>query len=1032
MELSIQLFGGFGVQINQHPLDLAHITRLHLLLAYLALHPHHPTPRAQAAFLLWPDSSEQQALTNLRKLLHHLRQALPAEVQLLEMDGRQLRLREAQNIQMDLLAFGAVLEAAAHYCYQNQPEAEQTALQQALALYFGDLLPGCYEEWLIGEREQLRQKFILAADRLVTLLEQRRCYRDAIRVAERRLRADPLSEAAYRQLIRLHALNGDRAAALGVYHNCAETLAAQLGVEPDEATRQLYQRLFEKVATPENPAPSMKYPLVGRENEWQALIAAWQQANISGLHLHLLRGEAGIGKTRLANEFILWAKRQGLQTAEAVCYDIGPGNSFAPLASWLRTRPLHRLTLNQRCEVGRILPELLAEGDAGPVPISEGWQQIVFFEALSQALLGEGQPLILLLDDMQWCDRDTLDWLKYLARTRPGAKVFIVATLREGESLDPAPDTNLFNLLRQQDRLSESNLPRLDAAQTAILAASIGRRGLSEAMVFRESEGVPLFIVEMVRSGLETAPEERVSLKAFSSRLQATLARRLERLNEPACWLAQALAVLGREADLALLAGTAGLAESEAMLALDELWQRRIVREIGNDSYYFSHERLGEVALLGLSPVRRRWLHLQAARALEQSGAEYGRVAGHYDEAGENRRAAQAFRQAAQHAASLFAFEEARRLVERALALEQPPGYETHELDGDIYRVMGLLPQASTAYGRALVACQAADWQAQARLHRQILNCLCRVDYNGARNAYQQGSADLLKAPQKDATYWDEWLELHLSWMRANYFAVNPGELERILQTMEKTIHQWGTTLQKIQYRHNVLLHDLLVQRFTATREQVQIARQNAAAASELHSPYQLAEYLSSLGFVAFMAEDFEQSKKAYQDSIEVAETYHLFNILERCYAYLSLLYRRQQRPDQASSTLERLAQILEHTNLYIYKMLVTAQRAWLAYLAGDLETARAKTDEALMGWRQEKMQYPLQWAGRMTRLALDVQAGRWGQAGEHAQAMLQPGQQRLSPAMTSVLQAALECEEHEAPERWQRALTIAKLAGYL
>lgn len=1032
MALSIQLLGGFSVQLNQHPLNLANIARLQVLLAYLALRTNCPTSRSQIAFQLWPDSSEKQALTNLRKLLYHLRQELPEGLQLMEMNARQLWLREAEDIRVDLVAFEAALESATRYRKQNQHQAEQVALQQAMELYLGDLLPGCYEDWLISEREQERQKFIYAADRLIALLEHGRAYRDAIQVAERRLRADSLSEEAYRRLIRLYALSGDRAAALNVYHTCAETLSAQLGVEPDETTFQLYKCLFQKIDEAESPAPPFMQPLVGREAEWKALLSVWQQANVSGIRLHILRGEAGIGKTRLAEEFLLWAKRQGLATAGAVCYESGSGGSFAPLAAWLRTRPMHHLTSHQRREVGRILPDLLAEGDATPTVMSEVWQQIGFFDALSQALLGSEHSLLLLLDDMQWCDRDTLNWLEYLIRTQPGAKVLILATLREGESVDRTPERSLFSLLRRQERLSESNLARLNAEQTVALATSIAGINVNETEIFRESEGVPLFIVEIARSGQYPPQAEWVGLKAFTPRMQATLAGRFERLAEPSRLLAQTIAAIGCECGLSLISEVAGMPEAEAMLALDELWQRRIVRETGRGKYYFSHERLGEAALLDLSPVRLRWLHLQAARALEHRGEDHGLVAVHYIEAGETSQAAVAFRKAAQHAVSLFALEEARNLVERALVLDAHPGYEIHELNGNILNLMGLLYQANEAYGRALVACRAADWQAQARLHRQILNCVRRLDYNSARNAYQQGSADLLRSPQKDAVYWEEWLELHLSWMQANYFATNTGEVERVLQVMEKPLARWGTLLQKIQYRHNVLLHDLLVHRFTATAEQVIIARQNVDMARALHSPFQLAEYLSSLGFIAFMAEDFDESKQAYQESLAVAETHHLYNIMERCYAYLSLLYRRLRQPDLASNILEHLARTLEQTNLGVYLIFVTAQRSWLAYLSGDVETARAKAHEALKGWGQEKMQYPLQWAARMTLLVLSVQGQRWGQAGEQAQALLQPDQQRLSQAMIAALQAALDSGELEMPERWQDVIATAKLEGYL
>lgn len=1032
MEISIQLLGGFGVQLNQRPLKLAHIARLQLLLAYLALRQKHPTPRAQAAFQLWPDSSEKQALTNLRKLLHHLRQELPPELQLLDPHSQQIGLCLADNIQVDLVEFGNALELAARYKRENQSEAELVALQQAVARYTGDFLPACYEDWLIPEREELRQKFIHACDRLADVLEERRLYQDAIQIAERRLRSDPLSEQGYRRLIHLHALNDDRASALGVYHNCAETLSAQLGVEPDEATHQLYRQLFHKVTPSESPASYITQPLVGRESEWKDMIAAWQQTMAGGMHLHILRGESGIGKTRLAEEFLLWAKRQGLITAGATCYENSPGNSFAPLIAWLRAVPLHQLESHQRREVGRILPELLKESDIAPAPMSEGWQQIWFFEALSQALLGSQQPLILLLDDMQWCDRDTLDWLKYLLRTQPEAKILILATLREEDCPELTPITSLNNLMHLQGRLSESNLSRLNTRQTATLAASIRGREIPDDILFRESEGVPLFIIEMARSDLDTTQAERSSSKTLSPRLQATLASRLERLNEPARRLAQVIATLGREYGLQQISAVAGITESEAILALDELWQKRVVRETGMGKYGLSHELLSEVALVDLSPVRRRWLHLQAGRALEQVGEDLALVARHYAEAGEYSRAAQAYSKAARHAANLFALEEAHDLLKRAFELEKNPDYVMHELNGDILSLMGLLQQASEAYGQALVACQSADWQAQARLHRRILNCLRRIDYNGARNAYQQGSADLLKAPQQDAAFWEEWLELHLSWIQANYFAMNTSEVERVLQSMEKPLEHWGTALQKIQHRHHILLQHLLLHRFTATSEQVTIACQNVAMARSLHSPYQLAEYLSSLGFIAFMAEDFEQSRQAYQESLEVAEAHHLYHIMERCYAYLSLVYRRQKQPEHAGEILGRLTSVLEKTNLHVYRMLVTAQRAWIAYLLGDFESAYSQADEALRGWAGETAPYPLQWPAGMILLALDVQEQRWIQASERACVLLHPSQQMLSTGMQSALQAALDCKQPLAAACWQQAVTTAKLEGYL
>jgi DNA-binding SARP family transcriptional activator len=105
-----------------------------------------------------------------------------------------------------------------------------------VALYRGDLLPSCYDDWILPERERLRQAFVEATERLIALLEDERDYRAAIGYAQRLLKHDPLQEAIYCHLMRLHALSGDRAAALRAYHACAAILQRELDVEPGPAT----------------------------------------------------------------------------------------------------------------------------------------------------------------------------------------------------------------------------------------------------------------------------------------------------------------------------------------------------------------------------------------------------------------------------------------------------------------------------------------------------------------------------------------------------------------------------------------------------------------------------------------------------------------------------------------------------------------------------------------------------------------------------------------------------------------------------
>ncbi|MGC9333811.1 MAG: AfsR/SARP family transcriptional regulator, partial [Anaerolineae bacterium] len=229
--LSVSLLGDFCIRHDGAPVTDVDTPRLQSLLAYLVLHRDTPQSRAHLAFLFWPDTSEAQARTNLRNLLHHLRRALPDADSYLEASVQTLQWRSHAPFALDVAIFEAAMEDAKQAMQASNPLAVREALERAIALYQGDLLPSCYDDWILPLREALRQAHLDALERLARMLEEQRDYPAAIGHAQRLLRHDPLHEATYRHLIRLHALNGDRAGALRVYHTCTTILQRELGVE---------------------------------------------------------------------------------------------------------------------------------------------------------------------------------------------------------------------------------------------------------------------------------------------------------------------------------------------------------------------------------------------------------------------------------------------------------------------------------------------------------------------------------------------------------------------------------------------------------------------------------------------------------------------------------------------------------------------------------------------------------------------------------------------------------------------------------
>src|SRR5437588_791543 len=334
--LYLRLLGDFSLLYNDQQVTSLNTTRLRSLLTYLVLHRDVPQQRQHLAFLFWPDTTEAQARNNLRQLLHQLRQAFPAMEHFLSADTHMMHWHPVTPFHLDVAEFEQALTLADAASRRNDQHALQAALEQADNLYRGELLPGCYDEWILPERERLRQRHLQALEQLLRLFEGQGDTVTAIRYTQRLLGLNPLSEDLYRRLMRLFALNNDRASALHVYHTCVTTLQREMGVDPDPATREAYERLMQQ-ETPAiqpivyQPLPAATPALIGRERECKQLHDAWQRTIEGEPHFVLVTGEAGNGKSRLTEDFLLWTSQRGAVTAKARSYAAEGQLSLAPV-----------------------------------------------------------------------------------------------------------------------------------------------------------------------------------------------------------------------------------------------------------------------------------------------------------------------------------------------------------------------------------------------------------------------------------------------------------------------------------------------------------------------------------------------------------------------------------------------------------------------------------------------------------------------------------------------------------------------------
>ncbi|MBB3661297.1 DNA-binding SARP family transcriptional activator/tetratricopeptide (TPR) repeat protein [Prauserella sediminis] len=672
--------------------------RVVTLVAFLAAHAGVPQPRQHIAALFWPDSSDAQALTNLRRELHHLRRVL-ADDESLVTTSTDLCWQDTETCRVDLRTFQQ--EATAAIAAGDVADLARHS-GASLAAYGGDLLPGSYDDWVLEMRERLERTCVELCDLVCTTA--RRTGRDelAVEAARRRIRLRPLEESGHRTLMELQAALDDRAGAVSTYHHCASLLERELDVAPAPATTAVFTRLLRDESPDDGEqghgtsgagtarAGPADTRIVGRFHDLAALHALWHEASTAQAQVAVVRGVPGVGKTRLVAELADIVRRSGGVVATAQCFDTSGRISLAPVADWLRD-PLIRSATERLAEVWRDeVDRLVPARHRAPPPdstaphrtMADAWQRHRFFDGLARSLLAVARPTLLVLDNLQWCGEETLDFLTFLLNRAREAPLMLAVTVREDH--DNRPVSHWCTRLRESGTLTELTLGPFDRNHSAELAESLTGRPLTvseSALLHGATGGFPLYVVEACRSSLELAGAgtgERADLTAV-------LRRRLDQMTPAARDVASLAAALGHDFTLPLLAEASDLDTDSVVRGLDELWRRRIVRELDN-GYDFSHDLLRDAAYAAVSPPHRWLLHRRLAQGIEllyrgRTDDVAAALAEQYRRAGNTERALTYYRRAAEVAAAVFAHAESARHHNQTLALlgQRPQGRQRDE-----------------------------------------------------------------------------------------------------------------------------------------------------------------------------------------------------------------------------------------------------------------------------------------------------------------------------------------------------------------
>ncbi|HEX6677510.1 MAG TPA: BTAD domain-containing putative transcriptional regulator [Actinomycetes bacterium] len=748
--LRLALLGPPSVEVGAAPLRVD-TRKAVALLAYLACSGRRHG-RDELATLLWPEADDAHARAALRRTLSALNHALGGAARVAA-DRSGLEL-VAPGVELDIRRFRTLVASCDAHGHEPERACAECAepLAEAVALHRGDFLAGFalrdapdFEDWQFAEADTLRRERAGALQRLVDAEAVLGRWQAAIADAERWLALDPLHEPAHRQLMRLYAWSGQRAAAMRQYRACVRILDEELGVAPLEETTVLYQQVTEGEveAPPAPPAPAAHaaappaaadappgpapLPLVGREPQLADLAEALAGVEREGRgRLVALTGEAGVGKTRLAEAFAAGHPR----ALVCRCYE-GERLAYGPLAdglraalarpeggAWPRTLEPHWLA-----EAARLLPELaplVPPATVLPAPDGPGAQGR-FLEGLCRALLAAvavdrgstARPHVglLVLDDLHWADDATLDAVGYLARRLDRWPLLLLPTWRDE---DVPRGHHLRRVAAEAQRAGTAGtlpLDRLDRAATAALVDAVApaRAAVAEEL-YRRSEGLPLLLVEYL-----AALEGDEDLPALPSGARELLQARLERVPEAAWQLLTAAAVIGRSFDVDIVREASGRSDDEAIGAIEELVRLGLVHELSGPatSYDFSHEQVRLLVYEQAGLARRRLLHRRVAQALARgrdAEDQAAVIAHHFQLAGHDAEAAAWFARAGERAAALYANREAVAHYQAALALGRPDEAARLQLAlGDLHTLLGEYGNALAAYEAAAARCQPGD-----------------------------------------------------------------------------------------------------------------------------------------------------------------------------------------------------------------------------------------------------------------------------------------------------------------------------------
>ncbi|HEY2288641.1 MAG TPA: AAA family ATPase [Streptosporangiaceae bacterium] len=679
-QVELRLAGTFRVVRDGTELTDAEIgsRKSRTLLKLLAVRRSALVPAEVIIEVLWPAGPPAAPEQNIATLVSRLRAALGAD--LIQGGRTGYRLASGPGIVVDLDVAAGFCEAAEGKVGSAAAVALAAAQRAHELLAEGTAIGDePYADWADPARERVRELLhrtrLAAAEAALATGDPRL----AAGFAEAAIAADPLDEAAHRWYMSASATAGEQAKALAAYESLRQRLGRELGADPAPQTRELHLTILREQGGKRDGRPAEAggrtgaaggrgatdaagsrrdlapgTPLAGRDSEIGSLRQAWDSAAGGRPGLVTIIGEAGIGKTALAEALAAEAGGTVLRTR---CYETERSlflqpivEAIAPVVARTQASALRRLLGEHVTAAAGLLPEVAAIlGPPPPGRISMEMERRRAFEALRAILRGlaERNPVLLLVDDLQYAGQSTIELLHLLGREPAGIRLLVLATVRAendaqiGDALAPVA--------------GRVDVGPLGPDAVAQLAREAGHSELA-GRIMEQTRGHTLFVVEVLRalaSGGTGVPES----------LRTAVQARVRRAGLPVEALLRAAAVLGATLDPLVLGAMLDQAPVTALELCEAALEARLLAVSGRD-YEFANDLIREVLYASTPGPTRLAYHRRAADLLT---AHPESLARHAAAAGDWRRATRAWLRAGQDAMGRYAASDAAALATHAL-----------------------------------------------------------------------------------------------------------------------------------------------------------------------------------------------------------------------------------------------------------------------------------------------------------------------------------------------------------------------------